>query len=253
MSKVGVPLVPVIFVLLPLLLLAAADSVMAAASEQQQSRCLSWRVAVEANNARAWSSVPPTCIKYVEDYMLRGQYQRDLDAVTYQIFAYLNNTINATADGMDAWVFDVDDTILSNLIYYKGKHYGGDPYDPLGFRSWAQRGICAAIPKMLRVYKRLIEKGFKVFLVTGRDAEMFNSSTSQNLDAQGFKGHERLIMRGADYRGVGASVFKSTMRKQLVDEGYRIRGNVGDQWSDLLGDCNGDRIFKVPNPMYFVP
>ncbi|VAH26387.1 unnamed protein product [Triticum turgidum subsp. durum] len=32
-------------------------------------------------------------------------------------------------------------------------------------------------------------------------------------------------------------------------EGYRIRGNVGDQWSDLQGDCAGDRVFKVPNPM----
>ncbi|XP_074571517.1 acid phosphatase 1-like [Curcuma longa] len=248
------PLLPVVVIFVLLLLLAATSSGMTAVSEHQQRRCLSWRVAVEANNARAWSSVPPTCVGYVEDYMLRGQYQRDLDTVTYQIFAYLNNTINvAAADGMDAWVLDVDDTILSNLLYYKGKHYGGDPYDPLGFRSWAQRGICSAIPKMLRVYKRLIEKGFKVFLVTGRDEEMFNSSTSRNLDAQGFKGHERLIMRGADYRGVGASVFKSTMRKQLVGKGYRIRGNIGDQWSDLLGDCNGDRIFKVPNPMYFVP
>ena len=48
-------------------------------------------------------------------------------------------------------------------------------------------------------------------------------------------------------------MFKSAMRKQLVDEGYRIRGNVGDQWSDLQGDCAGDRVFEIPNPMYFVP
>lgn len=48
--------------------------------------------------------------------------------------------------------------------------------------------------------------------------------------------------------------FKSAVRRQLVEEeGYRIRGNVGDQWSDLQGDYAGDRVFKVPNPMYFVP
>jgi len=59
--------------------------------------------------------------------------------------------------------------------------------------------------------------------------------------------------RTPEYRGQSSSVFKSAMRKQLVDEGYRIRGNVGDQWSDLQGDCAGDRVFKIPNPMYFVP
>lgn len=59
--------------------------------------------------------------------------------------------------------------------------------------------------------------------------------------------------RSAGYRGQSSLVFKSAARKQLVAEGYRIRGNVGDQWSDLQGDCVGDRVFKVPNPMYFVP
>lgn len=59
--------------------------------------------------------------------------------------------------------------------------------------------------------------------------------------------------RTPEYRGQSSSIFKSAIRKQLVDEGYRIRGNVGDQWSDLQGDCAGDRVFKIPNPMYFVP
>ena len=48
-------------------------------------------------------------------------------------------------------------------------------------------------------------------------------------------------------------VFKSAERRRLAAEGYRIRGNVGDQWSDLQGDCAGDRVFKMPNLMYFVP
>ena len=60
--------------------------------------------------------------------------------------------------------------------------------------------------------------------------------------------------RSAGYRGQSSMVFKSAVRRRLVEEeGYRIRGNVGDQWSDLQGDCPGDRVFKVPNPMYFVP
>ncbi|KAG6533699.1 acid phosphatase 1-like [Zingiber officinale] len=216
------------------------------------SYCLSWRVAVEANNARAWRTVPAQCVPYVEDYMLGGQYCRDLDTVVDQIGVYING-ITAASDGMDAWILDVDDTCLSNTLYYKDRHFGGDPFDPMAFKSWALRGISPAILAVLRLYGRLIEKGFKVFLITGRDEEVFYLSTEHNLHAQGFIGYERLIMRSAEYRGVAATVFKSAMRKQLVAEGFRIRGNVGDQWSDLLGDCTGDRFFKIPNPMYFVP
>ncbi|XP_064937088.1 acid phosphatase 1-like [Musa acuminata AAA Group] len=222
-------------------------------SASDMNYCLSWRVAVEANNAQAWRTVPAQCTHYVEDYMLGGQYNRDLDTAIDQIFIYLNGTTLAADDGMDAWILDVDDTCLSNLLYYKDKHFGGDPYDPLAFKSWAQKGVCPAIPAVLQLYKRLIEKGFKVFLLTGRDEVVFSSSTSQNLHAQGFTGHERLILRNQAYRGQGAAVFKSAIRKQLVSEGYRIRGNIGDQWSDLSGDCIGNRLFKLPNPMYFVP
>ena len=47
-------------------------------------------------------------------------------------------------------------------------------------------------------------------------------------------------------------VYKSSKRKELVDAGYRIRGNIGDQWSDLLGGNAGDRTFKFPDPMYYI-
>ena len=59
--------------------------------------------------------------------------------------------------------------------------------------------------------------------------------------------------RSAAYRGKSAVKYKSDVRKQLEEEGYRIWGNVGDQWSDIKGDYLGNRTFKLPNPMYFVP
>lgn len=92
-------------------------------SASDMNYCLSWRVAVEANNAQAWRTVPAQCTRYVEDYMLGGQYNRDLDTAIDQIFIYLNGTL-AADDGMDAWILDVDDTCLSNLLYYKDKHFG---------------------------------------------------------------------------------------------------------------------------------
>ncbi|WOL06834.1 acid phosphatase 1-like [Canna indica] len=216
------------------------------------SYCLSWRVAVEANNARGWRIVPSQCVRYVENYMLGGQYSSDVDAVVDQMASYLEGV--AVEDGeKDAWILDVDDTCLSNLPYYRERHFGGEPFDSASYKNWVMRGVCPAIPAVLGIYEKLIERRFHVFLVTGRDEELLGACTAENLAAQGFVGHQKLIMRSRAHRGHGAVPFKSAIRRQLVAEGYRIRGNVGDQWSDLLGDCVGDRTFKIPNPMYFVP
>lgn len=46
--------------------------------------------------------------------------------------------------------------------------------------------------------------------------------------------------------------YKSEKRTKLVAEGYRIVGNVGDQWSDILGADKGERTFKLPDPMYYI-
>ncbi|KAG0524204.1 hypothetical protein BDA96_07G190500 [Sorghum bicolor] len=50
-----------------------------------------------------------------------------------------------------------------------------------------------------------------------------------------------------------ATVYKSEMRKEMEEEGYRILGNSGVQWSDLLGSSMSARSFKLPNPMYYIP
>jgi len=46
--------------------------------------------------------------------------------------------------------------------------------------------------------------------------------------------------------------YKSKHRAELVMMGYRIIGNIGDQWSDLLGPYPGLRTFKLPDPMYYI-
>lgn len=59
------------------------------------------------------------------------------------------------------------------------------------------------------------------------------------------------MYRGMDVHS-NAVVYKSGKRKELENDGYKIRGNVGDQWTDLLGSNAGDRTFKLPDPMYYV-
>ncbi|KAL8252621.1 hypothetical protein R6Q59_036314 [Mikania micrantha] len=221
-------------------------------ADLSSSYCLSWRLAAETGNIAGWRTVPVQCLLDVEVYMLGGQYASDMNLIVDDISSYVEEIV-VSDDGLDAWVLDVDDTCLSNIFYYQGKRFGGDPYDPRAFKEWASRGISQAIPQILLLFHKLIQHGFKVFLITGRDQTTFGQPTLHNLHFQGFFGFERLILRSEAYKGQSGIVYKSEMRRKLVEEGYRIRGNVGDQWSDLHGEFVGDRTFKLPNPMYFVP
>jgi hypothetical protein len=54
-------------------------------------------------------------------------------------------------------------------------------------------------------------------------------------------------------RNKTAMTYKSEKRKEMEAQGYRILGNSGDQWSDLLGSSVAVRSFKLPNPMYYIP
>lgn len=87
------------------------------------SYCLSWRLAIETNNVRAWRTVPLQCMRYVEAYMLAGQYDRDVQLIVEQVRVYLNEIV-LPGDGMDAWILDIDDTCFSNVYYYRLKRYG---------------------------------------------------------------------------------------------------------------------------------
>lgn len=88
-----------------------------------EAYCLSWRLAAETNNMRGWRTVPSKCLCHVENYMIGGQYAKDVEFIMEQIMSYVSGIV-LSGDGLDAWIFDVDDTCISNLHYYKGKRYG---------------------------------------------------------------------------------------------------------------------------------
>lgn len=97
-------------------------------SDYSNCECLSWRVAVEANNIRGWHTVPNECLRYVEYYMLFGQYHSDLEMIVEHVFSYIDDLILSNSSGSNAsWILDVDDTCISNLLYYQRKRFGYIP------------------------------------------------------------------------------------------------------------------------------
>ena len=61
-----------------------------------------------------------------------------------------------------------------------------------------------------------------------------------------------VLLKPDDLVTKSAVEFKATERKKLVDQGYTVIVNVGDQMSDLEGG-HAERTYKLPNPFYFIP
>lgn len=220
------------------------------ADEAVEVRCASWRMAGEANNLAPWAAVPEDCVPHVRAYLTGPAYRSDLDLVAREASAYARAA--PRAGDADAWVFDIDETLLSNLPYYAQHGYGLELFDHREFDRWVEMGEAPAIPSSLRLYREVRDLGFKTFLLTGR-SEAHEGVTVDNLRKQGFHEWDKLILRAAADRTKTATDYKSEKRKEMEAEGYKILGNSGDQWSDLLGYSMSARSFKLPNPMYYIP
>ncbi|XP_010258799.1 PREDICTED: acid phosphatase 1 [Nelumbo nucifera] len=219
--------------------------------EELLLQCTSWRFAAETNNLNPWKTIPSECAGYVKDYVTGRGYLVDLERVSKEAIAYARS-VQLVGDGKDAWIFDIDETLLSNLPYYADHGYGLEVFDGREFDKWVEKAMAPVIESSLKLYEEVLELGFKVFLLTGR-SERHRSVTIENLRDAGFQNWDKLILRNLGDNGKSATLYKSERRSEMVNEGYRILGNSGDQWSDLLGSSTSNRSFKLPNPMYYIP
>ncbi|ESQ54789.1 hypothetical protein EUTSA_v10026026mg [Eutrema salsugineum] len=213
--------------------------------------CTSWRFAAETNNLAPWKTIPPECADYVKDYLMGKGYVADLERVSEEAWVYAS-TFEFPGDGKDTWVFDIDETLLSNLPYYLEHGCGLEVFNHVEFDKWVEKGVAPAIAPSLKLYQKVKDLGYKVILLTGR-REKHKVVTVENLLNAGFHSWDELILRSLDGQNKTATIYKSEQRDEMVKEGYRIRGNSGDQWSDLLGSAMSERSFKLPNPMYYIP
>ncbi|KAK1555800.1 hypothetical protein Q3G72_031449 [Acer saccharum] len=212
--------------------------------------CLSWRLSVETHNLVGWKTVPQQCENYVGHYMLGKQYRDDSKAVVNEALLYAQS-LKVAGDGKEIWVFDIDETTLSNLPYFAKHGFGTEPYNATTFNEWVMEGKGLALPETLKLYQKVLSLGIKIVFLTGR-TESQRSVTATNLKKVGFHTWEKLILKGPSYTGKPAVAYKSNERKFFEKNGYLIIGNIGDQWSDILGTNTGNRTFKLPDPLYYV-
>jgi hypothetical protein len=85
--------------------------------------CESWRFSIETNDAGNWSTIPERCLRFVQDYMTGDRYRCDSELVAENSLKFAK-TVEISGNGSDAWVFDIDETLLSNLPYYELNGFG---------------------------------------------------------------------------------------------------------------------------------
>ncbi|EAY82942.1 hypothetical protein OsI_38160 [Oryza sativa Indica Group] len=211
--------------------------------------CGSVRTAVEAHNIIGWKTVPADCAEYVSDYLTGERYGRDSDVVINEAIAYAES-LKLSGHGKEIWVFDVDETALSTLPYQAKHGYGTKPYDHASFVQYVAGESAPALQGTLRLYRRLLQLGIKPVFLTDRTEDQ-RAVTTHNLLSQGYYSWEKLLLQPVGLQTT-TQAFKTGERQKLVSAGYVIIGNIGDQWSDILGSPEGYRTFKYPNPIYYV-
>ncbi|KAL3604590.1 hypothetical protein D5086_005449 [Populus alba] len=238
--------------------------------------CESWRINVELNNIKDFEVVPQECVDHVKHYMTSSQYTADSERAIEEVRLYLSSCCSLQGDGKDAWIFDVDDTLLSTIPFYKKHGFGGEKLNATLFESWMKQSKAPALDHTLKFFHEIKDKGVKIFLISSR-SETLRSATVENLINAGYHGWSSLILSSEKgtrvnkqftisspwfnllykYRGLEddfmkVQQYKSEARRALTKEGYRIWGIIGDQWSSVEGLPGAKRTFKLPNSMYYL-
>ena len=191
-----------------------------------------------------------------------GCYWADLDAQYRRAELALEGELAQHKRGEKlAIVLDIDETTLSSYCEMRREDFG---YIGSLFNTWVVSPEAAvAIPGAVRLFNTAKAHGIAVFFLTGRpgvpDASAATHGadqtepTAHNLEAAGFRGWAGLQLRNGPENGLATIAYKSGERQRIAERGYKLLLNVGDQWSDLLGEPQAEVSVKLPNPFYFLP
>ncbi len=180
-------------------------------------------------------------------YVNSGDYAREIARVALEANKHLakRGPKLAEAGKKLAVVFDIDETTLTNYPHILDNDFG---YVPAIWDGWVAEGRAYAVIPVQTVYDTAVRMKLDVIFITGRK-ESDRAGTERNLRDVGYETWTRIYYKPADHQGTSRA-YKGGIRRQLVEEGYVILANLGDQQSDL--GSFAERDFKLPNPFYLI-
>lgn len=184
----------------------------------------------------------------IRRYVDSGEYQREIATVAAEARAWVETRVGQRKAGEKlAMVFDLDETLLSNLPFMLDQDLGGSD---AAWDTWDRAGQDPAIEPVRDVYRAARRLGVEVIFITGR-REHLRAATEENLRTIDCGDYAALIFKPEAWKG-NATDYKTAQRKRFAAEGHTIIANIGDQESDLAGGF-AERTFKLPDPFYFTP
>jgi predicted secreted acid phosphatase len=182
----------------------------------------------------------------IVSYYESGRHDADVAKVTKQLEIAVDSERRQTVK--PAVVFDIDDTALSTFPYERSHEFA---FDVASWTAWEQADRFPPIEPTLRLALHLRAEGVAVFFVTGRRTPE-RDVTLHELARAGYPTPTGLYLRPLKDKERSVIPFKSSARALIEARGYHILASIGDQWSDLLGG-HASRLYKLPNPMYYLP
>lgn len=188
---------------------------------------------------------PAICTDINTLYVKEGQYKKDLN-ITVTIAEEFFSSIRPHDDGRDVVLMDADDFLTSETLYanqFVDRINKDVLHDSSGYAKYL-RHIFA-----LKLYRKL-QSGWWPLILLSRKPEKLRNSTVEYLISVGCHGWPSLVMRMDNEMHIDYEEFISRQRSMLQNEGFRIKAVISSQMDTLRGPCLGDRVVKLPNPIF---
>ena len=185
-------------------------------------------------------------IKYLlREYINSGKYHLSLANEFGAAASYINPYLGKANTCV---ILDMDQTCIDQIPLMLEYDFGWFDAD---LQEANIRTDFPVIPEAFNFYNGLIVNYMDVIILTSR-RKKYDKYTKELLANCGYKDYKQLITRPDDDEGT-IQDFKIRSRQELINQGYTIAANIGDQQSDLDGgnpDYQG--CFKLPNPFYLI-
>src|ERR1035437_598829 len=176
-----------------------------------------------------------------------GQYDKEVRRVADRAMNYIRKRAASGQTNL-AVVLDIDDTAISTWGRLVKDDFARK--DEM-FVAWVNAHVDPPVASVLDLYRESQRLGVKVFFVTGRRTALADR-TRLTLAGAGYVPPDAIHFRPESDREKSLARFKTSVRRDITTQGFRIIANLGDQESDLAGGY-AERVFKIPNPFYYTP